>query len=181
MKRLLLFAFLLISSFTGIAQGDKLPWQENTKLTWNHFTGNADLSSEFFARTEYSFQYSSGTDANKLLTIHVKCSFDKSKSWKKPEKKLTPELLAHEQGHFDLAELFARKMRKAFAEYAATHKDGPTTSADLAAIFKRYMNECYALQNTYDKETDHSKNTAKQEEWNKKIPTLLAQLSQYKI
>jgi hypothetical protein len=180
MKRIALILLVFLATTSCMAQSHKLPWKEGSKLTWTDFSGKADLSSDFWAYTGYIFGYTIRGDEDDKITVELNCYFDKSRSWKKPEKKLTPEILVHEQGHFDLAEFYGRRMRRAFAEYAATHKYSDKASAEIEAIFNKMNAECQALQDKYDSETDHSKVTEKQEEWNKKIPEMLARLSEYK-
>jgi hypothetical protein len=54
------------------------------------------------------------------LDVRVEVEFYPNSSWVKPGRKST-ELLKHEQGHFDLTELYARKAEK---QYDADTKDG---------------------------------------------------------
>lgn len=74
--------------------------------------------------------------------------------------------MSHEQGHFDIAELFARKLRKAFKEYIFNPK---TIEADYNKIFSRIKTERSKMDALYDKETNLSRNKSKQLYWNKKI------------
>jgi hypothetical protein len=180
MKRIGLILLIFFAANVCSAQGDKIPWREGTKLKWTDFTGPPDHSSEHDAITRYLFDYNYKWDGGGNITVNINCFFEKNRSWRKIEKKLTPELLVHEQMHFDIAELFARKMRKAFAEYTATHKSGPNTKAEISKIFHDMNTETQKYQDLYDAETDHSRIAEKQLEWNRKLPSMLQELAKYR-
>lgn len=163
---ILILALLLT---TANATAQNIPWQPDQMLTWTDFQGKPDAGSSFLAYTAYTIGYSSKYDQDGKITVSVTCSFDKSRSWKTPENKLTDKLLMHEQLHFCVAEIYARKMRKAFHDYAATHKAGTGTSADLDKIFIDLMQQSHDYNDQYDIATNHSTIAEKQEEWRKKI------------
>lgn len=75
-------------------------------------------------------------------------------------------VLKHEQGHFDITELFARKLNKAVGELV---KKKNVKQSEFSSVYKKLMKEKTELQNEYDTETDNSRNKVKQEEWLKKI------------
>ena len=82
----------------------------------------------------------------------------------------------HEQGHFDLAELFARKLRKAYAEYKF---NAQTVGKDIDNLFILNRKERTNMDILYDKETDFSRNRKQQLFWNKKIKDELDNLLRY--
>ena len=88
----------------------------------------------------------------------------------------TDYILSHEQGHFDLAELFARKLHKEMSNYTFNKK---SFQKDLKKIYDSIMKERESTQNQYDKETNHSINKEKQAEWLKKISRMLEELKDY--
>ena len=176
--------FILILALlvtTANAPAQNMPWQPDQMLTWADFQGKPDAGSSFLAYTAYTLGYSSKYDQDGKITVSVTCSFDKSKSWKTPDNKLTDKLLLHEQLHFYVAEIYARKMRKAFHEYAATHKAGAGTSADLDKIFIGLMHQSHDYNDQYDIATNHSTIAEKQEEWRKKITGELNALDAYAV
>ena len=59
---------------------------------------------------KFDFSYSSETG----FKYHITCQFDKNSSWGRVK---TDYILSHEQGHFDIAEIYTRKLCKAFREY----------------------------------------------------------------
>ena len=100
----------------------------------------------------------------------MNCNFSKKDSWVKHDNK-TSYILNHEQKHFDIAYihtiLFIQKLKEA----------GLTNSNYAAVIEKIYNATGTALakmQNQYDMETNHSRITEKQAEWDEKISNQLA-------
>ena len=88
----------------------------------------------------------------------------------------TDYILQHEQGHFDITELFARKLAKELKEY----KFNPRKyQDDVSKIYKKLMDEKEEYQNKYDKETDFSRNKEQQAEWLEKIKDELDELDEY--
>lgn len=156
-----LFAFLIAA--TVMQQPNNLiDWNASRKLTWEDFKGPVDTESKNAALTSSSINIEFGYDESGL-EYSIKCSFNKQKSWVRIR---NTEVLAHEQGHFDLAELHARKLFKAMKGYKFNAK---TVSNDVNRIYDSLMNEHHQAQNQYDQETDYSRNKPKQEEWQKKI------------
>lgn len=87
-------------------------------------------------------------------------------------------MLQHEQGHFDIAEVFARMMRKEMAEMDL----GDCKKLDLR-IKKRYnkvFNKMQEMQELYDFETEHSQNRTEQIIWLNHIKQLLEKYSDYR-
>ena len=84
--------------------------------------------------------------------------------------------MSHEQGHFDITEIFARKMAKAMDDY----KFNPRTfRADLDTIYQQIMKEKEEYQERYDHETDYSRDKKMQAEWLKKIAEELEELDEW--
>jgi predicted secreted Zn-dependent protease len=86
-------------------------------------------------------------------------------------------ILAHEQKHFDLTEVFARKLNKELKEYKFNNA---TVGDDINRIYQGMVNELTYTQQQYDKETDHSRNPPVQQEWNNRIDSLLEVTAPYK-
>jgi predicted secreted Zn-dependent protease len=79
-------------------------------------------------------------------------------------------VLSHEQLHFDISELFARKMRKIMAETRFTSN----ARAEVKAIYKKVLQDLSAFQSLYDHETNYSRDHQKQLAWNNKIKEALS-------
>jgi hypothetical protein len=75
-------------------------------------------------------------------------------------------LLKHEQGHFDISCILAKKANAAL--------DAGHTTTEIAAALN---NKKASVQDQYDTETDHSKIGAAQENWNAKIAAGLTEVT----
>lgn len=149
---------------------DTLPWSASRPLTWNDFRAKPDEYSGNAALTSsgIEFKYSYGSDG---MSYTIVCLFEKTKSWGKVK---TPYILSHEQGHFDISELHARKLNKALKEYRYNET---TAAKDIPAIYGKLMKEQTAMQNQYDSETNYSRDKEMQEVW---LEMIGKQLEQYK-
>lgn len=156
------------------AQRDEsfIDWAGERRLDWNDFLAtpakNTDAAALTATHLGFSYSYS-----NSQITYEIICRFDKTKSWGLVK---TDWILRHEQGHFDIAEIFARKLKKAIAEYTFNKK---TFQKDLNVIYQKIVDEKEAFQHLYDTETNYSRNKQKQEEWLKKIAIILEELNSF--
>lgn len=167
---------MLTMSGTSFAQ--LLPWNSKVALTWDDFQGRP-TNDIYYAETDYRISYKMSSDGSGVIKTEVNCYFLKEDSWKRADKPLSDHLLKHEQVHFDIAELYTRKIRKAFSEYTDKNKGSSESSSIIKDLYHQLMDECERFSDQYDAETDHSKNMAKQQEWNIKIATMLTSLDKY--
>lgn len=161
----------LVISGKSFAQ-DTIHWSPCYKLKWEDFQGKADSSSKFGATSYPGIKYSLSANEDSFNT-KVFCFFIKSRSWVRI---ISTTGLIHEQGHFDIAELLARKLRKAFADYKFNYQ---TVGKDIDKLFLLNKRERAKMDTLYDKETDFSRNRKQQLLWNKKIKTELDKLKKY--
>jgi uncharacterized Fe-S cluster-containing MiaB family protein len=87
------------------------------------------------------------------------------------------QLLEHEQLHFDLGEVYARKIRKKVVEL--TRKGVKDVNLFNEAIHE-ILKESSETDQQYDTETLHGALDKQQEEWRKKINADLTALMPYK-
>lgn len=167
-----LFSFTFITCSPLFAQ-DTIHWRSDYKLKWEDFRGKPDTNSQYAAISSPAISFTL-TYNETSFSYKVFCYFNKSKSWSLSKNQ---NLLSHEQGHFDIAELFARKLRKAFKNY----KLNPATiQSDFNKVYNKIREERDKLDNLYDKETNLSRNKVKQLYWTKKIIFELKKLEEYK-
>ena len=162
---------LVFLSFTP-KEEDYIPWHNERKLTWEDFlaTSPANTSDAALTTTYVGFSFSKNRD---VINYKIECKFQKSKSWGRVK---TEYILKHEQGHFDIAEIFARKLNKEIKEYLSKSNN----HEGMNPIYSKLMQEKRDMQSLYDSESNHSINKAKQAEWNEKIEDLLDELEAYK-
>jgi hypothetical protein len=169
------FSLLILSLAAGAlpAQDNSLiEWRADKKLKWNDFKADPDPSSPNAALTtsiiRYDFAYS---DAQGFI-FHIHCQFNKNASWGRTK---TDYILSHEQGHFDITEIYARRLNKAFKEYKA----GADIKKEVNKIYKDTMHDLGERQNQYDQETNFSIKHPEQEQWLKKISEELKELEPF--
>ena len=149
-----------------------LPWANSRPLTWEDFLCEPKRNTDAVALTSTALGISYNM-SNNSLNYEITCSFSKVKSWGILK---TPYILAHEQGHFDITEIYARKLHKELQDYKFNRK---TFRQDVNVIYDRVVKEKENLQFAYDGLTDHSRNKTVQAEWLEKIQELLIQTEAY--
>lgn len=155
----------LICFFTIITYGQQsIRWTNNQQLTWDDFTGQVNDTSKYdaecFAEIRYNYTFYGPDD----FEFDVYASFDKNSSWSRKHKQ-SEGLLKHEQMHFNIAQLFAEKIKNQFENYFYT----ASYSEQILQIFNLKKAEYQAMQLQYDEETNHSLNREKQKEWEERI------------
>ena len=174
MKGLLVFLFpvLTIAAVAQSRNEELISWSEGQKLTWADYKGKPKENSDAAASTAtyLGFEFNVG---KKGFDYKITCTFSKTKSWGLHK---TDYILTHEQGHFDIAEIFARKLNKMMREYKFDNK---TFKEDLKTIYQSIALEKDAFQNQYDEETNHSIKREKQAEWLTKISNQLKELADF--
>lgn len=154
-------------------------WQANLKLKREDFkaiTKNNSRSS--VATTSSGFGYNI-TDNGGKISGSIFVRFYCSRSWWNPDlidKEKVMYVLNHEQIHFDICELFGRKLYKGVIELRNSEKINSKTIDKLQSkLEKQYFN----YQDKYDKETNHSINRVEQHYWNMNIAKELASMAEY--
>ena len=169
MKVLISCIVILLAAgmFNASSAQDTIRWSPHYKLKWSDFTGLPDTTSGSFALTSSGIRYKySVTDT--LLTFSVVAFFDKKHSWKIAY--ATDALLDHEQLHFDITEVYARKLK---AELAKLRCDKVTVRKAIADLVQRIIDEKDAMQTQYDNETDLGRNVVLQKLWRDRIEGML--------
>ncbi|TMI74016.1 MAG: DUF922 domain-containing protein [Bacteroidetes bacterium] len=164
-------AILLMPSmaFAQAKDEETIDWHSSRQLSWNDYKGRPDPNSDAAASTTTYLGIEYKMD-DKSFNWKIQCRFSLTKSWGRTK---TDIILRHEQGHFDIAEIFARKLHKRMKEY---HFNQATYETDLREIYSSITAEKEAFQDLYDNETDHSRKKDVQEKWLKKIATTLEEL-----
>lgn len=143
-----------------------IPWSAGRKLAWDDFLCEPKKEGEAVASTSTSLGLSYKVRDNQL-SFHISCDFSKEKSWGALK---TDYILAHEQAHFDITEVHARKLYEAMYNY---QYNPLTFKTDIAALYNSIVKEKEDMQEAYDRQTDHSRQKTRQKEWLDKINTML--------
>jgi len=174
-------------------ENDNIFWSPKFTLRLEDFRGEPDEKKLFHANTrvnlEYFFNYNDRKTSSRfkirINKIIVKCSVDLTKSWIKKEVITNPHfpsLSKHEQGHFDLGEEYARsaeiKMNNKFSGKSFSCESTIVENAVneikemLDKEFKFYVYEYKKANDGYDEETNYSRNSSKQIEYNQRFEKL---------
>ena len=168
MKYFILIFLVMIALQSSVSQDvvrysseqNEVEWDKERKLIWEDFKGTPPSISETnaAASTRCGFDVSAESNSNKeLIAVTIKNIFYCDKSWVRTDKKNRLDLLEHEQAHFDLCEVYARRLRKRVAD-SNFKLDMDNALYEVFDAFKQ-------RQKLYDKETNHSRNKEKQIEW----------------
>lgn len=133
---------------------------KGVQLTWSDFKGRAIKKSPYAANTSSGFSFNTELEGDSLK-IFMYCEFHKNESWVK-KKSENESLLKHEQGHFDLTEIYCRKIRKEIIE---GQFEISSVNKEVAKILKKQNKALNVAQKKYDKETNHNLNTENQLKW----------------
>lgn len=147
---------------------EKIAWEDDVLLTWDDFKGKSDENSDFKANTNTGIIYSWGLrKANGIVSLNyeVHNNFYPQLSWVNPGSKIE-HLLKHEQLHFDISELHSRKLRKKLAEIDPKKLDINAKQL-LNNLYSEIDKERSAMQQSFDRESQHSLNKEQEAKWQK--------------
>lgn len=176
MKKLFALISLVILMAFGNPSEDVISWDPEYRLSWEDFQGSVDpLRPEGVESVTQVIIDLRSRMENQEVNFTVICLFEKNRSW--TANTHSAYLLNHEQLHFDIAEVYARKLRKALAEIKGlNHQNFEPRVRD---VYRKVLNEHNDIQDRYDRETWHSQNKEKQAEWNEKVSLMLEQTLDY--
>jgi len=150
-------------------------WSAGRRLAWSDFQGSPPSEGSEGAKTSYTL-YSGWKCRGGVFEFRVIAGFRPRQSWVKAivlnDSSQRRTILRHEQTHFDLAEVHARRMRSAFRDLA---HPCALSDAELSAMAERFSQEEKAEQRRYDDETNHGLLADKQAGWSAAVARRLAQ------
>jgi hypothetical protein len=171
-------AFFAILGAYAQSKPRAIRWERDPALSWSDFKGRAPRNTgEPSAETDTGFRVQLECFAD-ALDIRVEAEFYPSTSWVKPGRK-SAELLRHEQGHFDITELYARKMRKAIRDANIGCSNDPKAEAAGKRIFGQLDREWEKAEKQYDVNTGDGTDFVRQKEESERIASELGELSRY--
>jgi len=148
-------------------------WDKNHRLDWKDFEGNPEYKYESIsALTSSGIVHYTGCKDGQLI-YKIKAYFEKDKSWVKEEAR-TNHHLAHEQIHFDITELSARKLRQALSK--RTFKCGE--EPEFENFIKAFLEQWQLEQKAFDMMTRHSLDKNQQRQWFYKVAMELSLLEE---
>ncbi len=171
LKYILAIAVFCSLGFLPSQEYETISWDAAHRLTWNDFKASPPQNDRAAATTAsgITYRYSSTISGNRAeVDFNISTHFYPNKSWYQPHL-VDSVILSHEQLHFDISELFARKFRKQLSDTRFTKN----VKTEVRAIYKQINAELSDFQNRYDDETNFSRNRDQQQIWNEKIAALL--------
>lgn len=150
-------------------------FHKDRPLTFSDFKGTVPSITKGVAATYSGIKmgYSSAEDKTTIdIKVNLTCYFDPSKSWMKKEGK-TPNILEHEQGHFNIT--FIQMCR--FSEAISKYKFTQNWKTELLNLRQKYMDELNILQDNYDKTTIHGTLEEQQIIYSSQINTRLKEIN----
>ena len=159
MRIILSAVFVLCLNLCASAQRDLVEWNDTLQLSLTDYKGG---------RTDTIQQISSVCGIycipqvlGDTASVTIIAYFDRNKSWAR-KKHVSDLLLQHEQGHFDLTEIFARKLKK---RIMALRTNKRRFVKDLKEIYEKTWDDLQNQNKAYDKATDFSNVEFAQRTW----------------
>lgn len=160
-----------------------MPWSERRPLEWPDFIGpppQPDAREAARTTTVLYYAWRCHGGATESFEFAAIAGFVPRSSWVRrgiPADTLnSSRVLRHEQTHFDLAEVYARRLRRRFGGIS---RPCAQTDADLKSVAAEVVREEASAQRLYDAETDHSLITQRQADWERQVASQLAALNRY--
>jgi len=171
---------LLLCLIVSLQQDeDVMLWSASSQLAWNDFKAQPENGTDIVATTAsgITFSYSIKKTDHKIVSFNTQVfgHFYPDKSWVILEN-ADDYILAHEQLHFDITELHVRK----FKQQIERLKVSAHIASDLDNLHQEINKLLSKMQNSYDGESDYSRNLIYQTKWHKFIKMELEKLSKYK-
>ena len=170
---LLLFVFSSFSVNQKHSNDHLIYWSADKRLTWGNFSLRPKKQGGGYAALTSSTIHSSfNTSPAEICVVSY---FSSKESWVCSDQR-TEAILKHEQGHFDLTEIYSRMFRKQVMATNFTYKN---IDVNYNKIRTDVTSKWHKEQLLYDKETDHGIDSTKQHAWLKDIANRLNELKAY--
>ncbi len=145
-----------------------ISWTKERKLVWDDFKGPVPVNAP--PRNAAVTSAGIAIETNTITTttqpkIYIYNSFETATSWVRPDHQ-TAAILKHEQTHFDICELYTRKMRERFSHEQITFGN---LQQKLSSIYRSIFQEQLDRQQKYEEETQHGIIDDAQDRWTKMI------------
>lgn len=156
---------------------NEIIWRADERLTWNEFKGKYKKDRETIAITHSGILINSEfhIEQNRVIP-KVHAVFDCHHSWVHPGHTEDGDLLNHEQKHFDISELYARKLRMSLSKVKLT-------TQNYDKVIKKLYNDNFEslnkFQDAYDDATHHGIDKNQQKIWDNLVEEELKKLDEY--
>ena len=152
-----------------LAADHAFAWAAGRPLAWSDFQGSPPSEGSEGAKTSYTL-YSGWNCRGDVFEVRVIAGFRPRESWVKAivlnDSAQRRSILRHEQTHFDLTEVHARRMWRVLRDLS---RPCAKTDAELNALVQRLAQDEKAEQRRYDDETNHGLLADKQAAWSRDV------------
>ncbi len=173
--RNLLLILIGVFCFSFYKEDEIIIWSKDRKLTWTDYKGKPQKRFAA-ASTVYSLGRKVLNEKDGAIVARIQAYFYCNDSWKKDDW-INESVLAHEQKHFDIVELFSRKIRKQISEMTFLNFDNAVEKVD--SVYRVVNKEMDIYQDKYDDETNGSMDSEGQKKWSNKINIEMETLNKF--
>lgn len=169
----LLIGLLALTFSSNTDSNNIIYWTPDYRLSWDDFQGEPRFEYKSISALTSSgiIHYKGCKDGE--ITFKVQAYFEKDQSWVK-EEALTDHHLIHEQIHFDITELAARRLRKSLKQ--RRFKCGE--EVEFENFVSSYIDNWRTEQHAFDLMSRHSLDKEQQKEWFYKVAMELSLLEE---
>lgn len=183
----LIFGIIFTTMHAYADDSQFIPWSENRKLVWGDFNGVAhEYPKEYKRQDPHHIAFTWGEP--RLLNFHhikaesIICQyqitnvdvlgfFNKNQSWTTDQARFNPTTLIHEQGHFDIIEIYARKIKSDLlfkvVECPDKKYNATLIDAEIRKMASTIGKETQKMHDQYDDEL--GRGSATQQDWDMRI------------
>ena len=151
-------------------------WDEDAPLRWSDYTIDRERYEQkhgFAVQAITSYQYFYvPRELHPDSCLNVLTTLRKRSSWMHDT--IDGRLLEHERIHFDIAELYARKLRQQFQRL-----DTSRTLKNIYLLVDSLFKAGDQRQRQYDEETFYGRSSGKQRQWRQQVDNELKQLDEF--
>jgi len=162
-----------------ISKDGGIVWDRARPIRWIDFEGTAPETGAEGAQTGYSLLYGV-TCTGAAFDYDVSAVFLPRRSWVRALVLADPDearrTLRHEQTHFDITEVHARRLRKALHDIYDPCRNG---RAEVSVDAERVIAAEADAQVRYDDETRHGLEAPRQRAWDRDVAGWLSELDAY--
>jgi len=159
--------------FSGKVERDTIFWTKERKLAWNDFKGIVPKDAKYYvlAKTFSGIRSKTTKGPDGRPTFRVESYFIPSKSWSRTSDEQT---LLHEQLHFDISEIYARRIRKAFDSLKARNVSDIKI---YEGTYREYVKRCFKTNDEYDDQVYYD--SSKQKKWKENVTRQIEDLKAF--
>jgi hypothetical protein len=148
MIRIIILFVVSISYSQGISSDSLVYWGKNRKLNFEDFVlkKSKEEAGTKLAESTLSFEILVDSISDGVPFYSINTIFKKSKSWMIGKQEY---VLRHEQVHFDIFEIYARKIQ---LEFDRLNTNNNSNKDDYISIYNELLNQCIAINEKFDDE-----------------------------